>query len=68
VDMSIILDDRAYIIEFKVDQPGKALEQIRKKGYHEKYIGNDRTVYLIGISFDSKEKNITDFAWEKVII
>ncbi|WP_456386723.1 ATP-binding protein [Desulfolithobacter sp.] len=66
VDMTLILPDKAYVIEFKVNQPGHALEQIRQRGYHEKYHGEDRVVYLIGISFDSKEKNITDFEWERM--
>ena len=52
------------MIEFKVDQPGRALEQIRARGYHEKYLGRGREVYLVGISFDSEEKNILEFAWE----
>ena len=65
VDMTIILADKVFVMEFKVDQPGKALEQIREKGYHEKYLAPGRTVYLVGINFDSAEKNITDFAWEK---
>jgi len=66
VDMTIILADTVYIIEFKVDQPGAALEQIREKGYHEKYLGGNRKVLLVGINFDSKEKNITDFSWEEL--
>ncbi|HFQ81249.1 MAG TPA: hypothetical protein ENK33_07750 [Desulfobacterales bacterium] len=66
VDLTIILPDKVYVIEFKVDQPGKALEQIREKGYHEKYQAAESTVCLIGMSFDSGEKNITDFAWEKI--
>jgi len=66
VDMSIQFPDKVYIIEFKVDQPGKALEQIKARKYHEKYQAPDRTVYIVGISFDSKEKNITDFAWEVI--
>ena len=65
VDLTIILPDKVYVIEFKVDQPGKALKQIREKGYHEKYLNDNRDVYIIGISFDSKEKNIADFNWEK---
>ncbi|HFQ81252.1 MAG TPA: hypothetical protein ENK33_07765, partial [Desulfobacterales bacterium] len=66
VDLTIILPDKVYVIEFKVDQPGKALEQVREKGYHEKYQAAESTVYLIGMSFDSGEKNITDFAYEKI--
>lgn len=66
VDLTIILLDKAYVIEFKVDQPGKALEQIKSKGYHEKYLDGSRMVYIVGISFDSQEKNITEFEWEQV--
>ena len=64
VDLTIILPDKVYVIEFKVDQPGKALAQIKEKGYHEKYFADSRTVYIIGISFDAKERNITDFDWD----
>ena len=66
VDLTIQLPDKVYIIEFKVDQPGKALEQIKARKYHEKYQAPGRTVYLVGISFDSREKNITDFEWEVI--
>ena len=66
VDLTVLLQDRVYVIEFKVDQPGKALEQIKARGYHEKYMHGGRKVYLVGISFDSKERNITDFEWETV--
>ena len=64
VDLAILLPDKVYVIEFKVDQPGRALEQIKARGYHEKYLGRGREVYLVGISFDSEEKNILEFAWE----
>jgi len=66
VDMTIILDDKVYVIEFKVDQPGKALEQIIGKGYQQKYLGDKYEVYIIGISFDSESKNITDFEWKRL--
>ncbi len=64
VDLAILLPDKVYVIEFKVDQPGRALEQIKARRYHEKYLGQGREVYLVGISFDSEEKNILEFAWE----
>ncbi len=54
-----------YLIEFKVDIPGeKALEQIKSKGYAEKYQSRDKKIVLIGISFSSKERNVTDFIWQ----
>ncbi len=66
IDLSIQLTDKIYIIEFKVDQPGRALAQIKERGYHEKFLDSGKTIYLVGINFDSKEKNITDFAWEEI--
>jgi len=66
VDLSIILANMVYVIEFKVDQAGKALAQIKDKKYHEKFLDSDKDIYLVGINFDSEEKNITDFEWEKL--
>jgi hypothetical protein len=66
VDLSILLPDKVYVIEFKVDQPGKALEQIQARGYHKKYLTDDCPVYIIGMNFDSTEKNINEFEWEKL--
>ncbi len=66
VDLSVVLQDRIYVIEFKVDQPGRAMEQIKARGYHEKYMDDNRTIYLVGINFDSTERNITEFEWEKI--
>lgn len=45
-----------YILEFKVDGKGSALEQVRARKYQEKYLHEKRTVYLIGINFDAEEK------------
>ena len=47
VDMTILLPDKVYCVEFKVDQvPGTAMEQIRQKGYHEKYLDGRRRIIL----------------------
>ena len=35
IDLTIKLAETIYIIEFKVDGKGKALEQIKEKNYHE---------------------------------
>ncbi len=66
IDMSVETDDFIYLIEFKVDMPEeKALAQIRAKGYAEKYQARGKKIVLIGIGFSSKEKNVTEFLWEK---
>ncbi len=66
IDLTIRLDSNIYILEFKVDGKGSALEQIRARGYQEKYLHEEKKVYLIGIDFDAEEKNISEFAWEQV--
>lgn len=69
VDLTIIYNNKAYIIEFKVieDKPEKtALKQIEEKKYFEKYLGKYEEVYLIGIEFSKKDRNIVDFQWKVV--
>lgn len=69
IDMTVRLDNRVFIFEFKVididKTPGTALEQIRKKGYADKYQGPHREIFLIGVEFDRTERNIVRYEWEK---
>ena len=60
------LDEHIYIIGFKVDGAGNALEQIKDKNYAHKYQGQNKNIYLVGIDFDSQQRNITGFEWEMV--
>ena len=66
VDLSILLDNNTYIIEFKVvkrkSKTNSALQQIIQRGYVTKYSGN---VYQIGIEFSETKRNIIDFAWQQ---
>jgi len=69
IDLSIFNQDSVYIVEFKVvedKEEHKALKQIRDKRYYEKYMGKYQEIYLIGIEFSKKDKNIVSFEWEKV--
>ncbi|AEF18844.1 MULTISPECIES: ATP-binding protein [unclassified Hydrogenobaculum] len=69
IDLSVLSDDSVYIIEFKVvedKEEGVALKQIKEKKYYEKYMGKYNEIYLIGIEFSKKDKNIVGFEWEKV--
>ncbi|WP_291323820.1 ATP-binding protein [Desulfonatronospira sp.] len=69
IDMTVRLENRVFIFEFKVldldKTPGTALEQIRKRGYADKYRGQNLEIYLIGVEFDRGERNIVRFDWEK---
>ena len=67
VDMTMIGTDSVYILEFKVDMPNEtALHQIETRKYHEKYLSEKKDIFLIGIHFDSQEKNISAFKWKKI--
>jgi len=66
IDLTIKLPNRIVIIEFKVDQKEEALKQIKEKKYYDKYHDENTEVFIVGICFDSKEKNIIEFKWEKI--
>ncbi len=73
IDLTIATPDmsQVYIIEFKVvanaNRNGKALEQIKEKKYHEKYLNKADEIIIVGIEFSKKERNICKFEWEKII-
>ena len=56
IDMTVKLDHRVFIFEFKVvdidKTPGTALEKIHKKGYADKYRAQHSDIYLIGVEFE----------------
>ena len=65
IDLSIIMDKTIYIIEFKVDGKSSALQQIKDNNYASGYINQNKKIYLVGIEFDTKERNISTFEWEQ---
>jgi len=66
IDLTIKINNNIYIIEFKVDEKD-ALKQIKDKNYAQKYLNEDKNIYLIGIEFSKVDKNISKFEWEKLI-
>lgn len=70
IDLTVVYRDKVYIIEFKVSDldksSEKALDQIKKKGYCQKYVGRYRDIYLIGIEFSKTKRNIENLQWEKI--
>jgi len=72
IDLTIATPDmsQVYVIEFKVvdnsDQDGKALQQIKDKKYHEKYLNIAKEIIIIGIEFSKADKNICKFEWEMI--
>lgn len=68
IDLTIKMPDKILIIEFKLNHSGdaaSALEQIRSKGYASKYLGENKAIYLLGMSFDVENRNVVDINYEK---
>ena len=67
IDLTVKMERAIYIFEFKMKtQQKNALQQIKCKNYQEKYISEQKDIYLIGIEFDEEERNICGFEMEKV--
>ena len=67
VDLVIEGKDAIYLFEMKVDKPASdAIEQIKKRGYAEKYRLSDKKLRLVGLSFSSAERNISQHQIEEI--
>jgi len=65
IDITIKMPNAIYIIEFKVDNTF-ALAQIINKQYHEKYIDANLPIYIVGIEFDTNQRNISNMEWSEI--
>ena len=63
IDMTMEVNNRIYIIEFKVNG-NNALAQIKEKNYQQKYLDKKKEIILLGINFDKEKRNISNFEWE----
>jgi len=67
----VVLPGQVFLFEFKVvaDAPeGHAMQQIRDKGYAEKYLGRGANVHLIGVEFSRSARNIVGFEVETLAV
>ncbi len=72
IDLTVFIENKIYIIEFKVAKEievgdNSALAQIKTKNYAQKYLHQSREIYLVGIVFDEGERNVGVFGWERVV-
>ncbi|MBR0410740.1 MAG: ATP-binding protein [Eubacterium sp.] len=67
VDCILETENYIYIFEFKRDDTAEnALRQIEDKGYILPYAADPRTIYEIGVTFDSEKRMLTD--WNAVSV
>src|SRR5690554_4137704 len=67
VDMTVDFAGHLYLFEFKVVEQlpeGRALQQIKDKGYADKYRGQGKAIHLIGVEFSSDKCQIVGFEVE----
>ncbi len=70
IDLTVFIKNKIYIIEFKtIENPARkctALQQIKEKKYYEKYKNKNKEIYLIGMCFSEKDKNIVKAEFERI--
>ena len=69
VDMSVIFGGHIYLFEFKVveqEPEGRALQQIKDKGYADKHRAAGVPIHLIGIEFSRQTRNVVGFEVESI--
>jgi Predicted AAA-ATPase/PD-(D/E)XK nuclease superfamily len=71
IDMVVLTCGAVWVFEFKVVElvpEGKALAQIKAKGYAEKYRDRGEPVHLIGVEFSRVERNLVAFDVETLLV
>ena len=70
-DLTVQLGDMIYVMEIKLDTskeyqtqtPNSALQQIQTKAYSQKYQGLNKTVFEVGLIFNSAQRNLVQMDW-----
>ena len=69
LDMALRFNGQVYLFEFKVVElapEGRALQQIKDRGYADKYRGDGQPIYLIGIEFSRERRGLLGFEVERL--
>ena len=67
IDMTVLFQGVVLLFEFKVVElvpEGKALQQLKDKGYADKYQSRGEPMHLIGVEFSRDTRNIVGFEVE----
>ncbi len=66
MDMLLKTQTDIYVFEFKINKTAnEALTQIIERNYHEQFKHDKRPITLIGASFDTKARKLTDWVSKK---
>lgn len=64
IDMAVLFNCNVYLFEFKVVEllpDGKALQQLRDRGYADKYRARGEPIHLIGVEFSRDSRSVVGF-------
>jgi predicted AAA-ATPase/PD-(D/E)XK nuclease superfamily protein len=68
IDMVVETEKFLYIFEFKLNGSAQnALQQIYDTHYYQSYVKLGKQIVLVGITFSSKERNISDYLFEELM-
>ena len=62
--LAVRIDRQVYLFEFKLaerDGDGAALEQLRARGYADKYRAQYEPIHLVGVEFSAEARNLVAF-------
>jgi hypothetical protein len=69
LDMAVRFNQQIYLFEFKVVEltpEGQALQQIKDRGYADKYRAEGLPIHLIGVEFSREQRSVVGFEVEQV--
>ncbi|WPD21311.1 MAG: ATP-binding protein [Candidatus Electrothrix scaldis] len=69
LDMAVRFNQQVYLFEFKVielEPKGRALQQIKERGYADKYRGQGLPIHMIGVEFSREQRTVTGFEVETI--
>ncbi|MEY8879239.1 MAG: ATP-binding protein [Leptothrix sp. (in: b-proteobacteria)] len=69
IDMTVLAGGAVWLFEFKVVElvpQGRALQQIKDRGYADKYRSRGEPIHLIGVEFSKTDRNIVGFEVETI--
>ncbi len=64
-DTVVIFDDKIYCFEFKLNRSAQeALEQLKDRGYADKYRDAGKKIILMGVNFSTEKREVDELAIE----
>ena len=69
LDMAVRFNGQIYLFEFKVvdlTPEGRALQQIKDRGYADKYWAEGLPIHLIGVEFSREQRSVVGFEVESI--